>query len=105
MAYASYVAIVDTAVFHESDDVFREHILWDVAGPLLVGIGIAIATAAIRRWLAHVDRRRQRRARQAAEWLAVRRAIAYLLGQQAAQSDPQAREILDELEKGEEKWR
>lgn len=101
----NYMALVDTAIFHETDDVFREHVLWDVAGPLLVGIGIAVATAAIRRWLARLDRRRQRRKREHAEWLAVRRAIAYLLEQQAAQSDPQAREILDELEKGEEKWR
>lgn len=100
-----YMAIVDTAVFHETDDVFREHVLWDVAGPLLVGIGIAIATAAIRRWLARLDARRKKRKREKAEWLAVRRAIAYLLEQQAQKSDPQAREILDELEKGEEKWR
>lgn len=100
-----YMALVDTAVFHETDDVFREHVLWDVAGPLLVGIGIAVATAAIRRWLARLDARRKRRERERAEWLAVRRAIAYLLEQQAEKSDPQAREILDELEKGEEKWR
>ena len=100
-----YMALVDTAVFHETDDVFREHILWDITGPLLVGIGIAVATAAIRRWLARLDARRKRRERERAEWLAVRRAIAYLLEQQARASDPQAREILDELEKGEEKWR
>lgn len=100
-----YMAIVDTAVFHETEDVFREHVLWDVTGPLLVGIGIAIATAAIRRWLARLDSRRKRRERERAEWLAVRTAIAYLLEQQAQKSDPRAREILDELEKGEEKWR
>lgn len=105
MRTAAYIAIVDTAVFHETDDVLREHVLWDVAGPLLVGIGIAIATAALRRWLARLDSRRKRRERERAEWLAMRRAIAYLLEQQAQKSDSQAREILDELEKGEEKWR
>ena len=100
-----YMAIVDTTIFHETDDVFREHVLWDVAGPLLVGIGIAVATAALRRWLARLDARRKRRERECAERLAVLRATVYLLEQQAQKSDPQAREILDELEKGEEKWR
>lgn len=100
-----YVSLEETAVFHETDDVFREHILWDVAGPLFVGIGIGVVSYGIRRFIEWLGLRRRRRKIRLAEAEAMRRAVLCLLERQAEHGDKQAADILEELRKDDEQWR
>lgn len=99
------LALVETTIFHESDDVFREHIAWDVVGPLMVGVGVGVVSYGIRRFFEWLGLRRRRRRLAVAERVAVRRAVLYMLEKQAEKGDREAREILDDIRKEDKEWR
>lgn len=102
---AHCLALVGTTIFHESDDVFHEHIAWDVIGPLIVGVGVGVVSYEIRRVFEWLGFRRRRRRLAKTERAAVRRAVLYLLEQQAENGDREAKEILDDIRKEDDLWR
>lgn len=104
-AAAHCLALVETTIFHESDDAFHEHIAWDVVGPLMVGVGVGVVSYGIRRFFEWLGLRRRRRRLAEAERMAVRRAVLYMLEQRADAGDREAKEILDDLRKEKLEWR
>lgn len=105
VAVSQCLALVETTIFHESDDVFHEHIAWDVVGPLMVGVGVGVVGYGIRRFFEWLGWRRRRRRLVETERAAVRRAVLYMLEQQAENGDREAKEILDDLRKEKLEWR
>lgn len=105
VAEGQCLALVETAIFHESDDVFHEHIAWDVVGPLMVGVGVGVVSYGIRRFFEWLGLRRRRRRLADVERMAVRRAVLYMLEKQAESGDREAREILDDIRKEAQEWR
>lgn len=105
VAAAHCLALVETTVFHESDDVFHEHIAWDVVGPLMVGVSVGVVSYGIRRFFEWLGLRRRRRRLAEAERAAIRHAVLYMLEQQAETGDREAKEILEDIRKEEAEWR
>ena len=105
VAAGQCLALVETTIFHESDDVFHEHIAWDVVGPLMVGVGVGVVSYGIRRFFEWLGLRRRRRRLADVERMAVRRAVLYMLEKQAETGDREAKEILEDIRKEEAEWR